>query len=420
MTRAHSDTGTTGREQARKLAALVAAVLSGRALDPGQAVARAEASAVPTAVLAVGKAAAPMMIAARQRFGRGLPGLCVAPDPRGLGDRNLTRLRGDHPFPGPASRRAGRRVRGFVGALRSDDHLLVLLSGGASALAEVPAHGLSLGHYRDLIERLWAVGADICDINLVRRHLSRIKGGRLAAIAAPAQVTVWLLSDVVETRGDDLIAEIGSGPFRVDHSSLRDVRALLARHQLLDHPAAVRLDESVKRGPSAVHQILLDNAAARRAVAAEACASGWESHVLSEPQTGDPELIAGALVSAASALPAGSLLVAGGEATPTLPPDAPPGGRSQHLALVCAQTLATRGVAATVLCCGTDGRDGPTDAMGAWADEHTPERLRAVGCDLDAIVRARGAHRALAQLGQLLPSRDTGHNLADLYLVLRR
>ncbi|WP_428265012.1 DUF4147 domain-containing protein [Haliangium sp.] len=402
----------------RALWGLVAQALT--RLDAGRAVAEAALASPPTAVLAVGKAAGPMMSAARRRFGADIPGLLVGPAPVGVGDRGLTRLRGDHPFPSRRSVRVGRRVRAFVRALRDGDHLLVLLSGGASALMALPAHGLALGRQSDLVRALWGRGADICQINLLRRHLSRIKGGRLALAAAPARVTVWLISDVMTTPGTPVEVEVGSGPFAADPTTVADARRVLAHAGLGGHPAARWLCESPSRVDNASHLVLQDWRAALAAVTAAATGAGVNTVLHDEAVTGEAEAAAEALASAASTLAPGSVLVAGGEVTVTLPADAPPGGRCQHLAVATALALERAGTEADVLCCGTDGRDGPTEAMGAVVDAGTLARLRAAGVDPAAAVRDRSVHAALTVANALLPRRDTGHNLADLYLIRRR
>jgi hydroxypyruvate reductase len=298
------------------------------------------------------------------------------------------------------------------------DRVLVLLSGGASALLAEPAHGLPLGQKVRLVERLAAAGADIATLNLVRRHLSRVKGGRLARAAAPAHVDVWLASDVVEPAGLPVEVQVGSGPFAADPTTVDDARAALATAGIT---TTVRFDESVKHVANARHRVLVDNGAARRAVAEVAAARGLAARIVERAVTGDAEEAARRLVEVGAGLAPGTLLVAGGETTVRLPrPCPPPGGRAQHFALAAALALEAAGARGTVLAAGTDGRDGTTEAMGACVDETTAAAVRAAGLDPEVCLRERRAHEALRAAGGLLAARATGQNVADLYLLLIR
>ncbi|HEY5578636.1 MAG TPA: glycerate-2-kinase family protein, partial [Acidimicrobiia bacterium] len=199
------------------------------ALDPAAAVAGALAGIdAPTHVLAAGKAAGAMSRGAASIFGV-IPGLVISSefDAHGAG---VTHLIGDHPLPGSRSLEAGRRAAELCRTLATEHHLLVLISGGASALMELPIQGVTIGHIRDATELLMRAGADIAELNTVRAHLSVLKGGGLARLAAPATVTTLAISDVV----GDPPHVIGSGPTVPNPTAPQQALEILDRYQVRD------------------------------------------------------------------------------------------------------------------------------------------------------------------------------------------
>ena len=353
-----------------------------RSVDAATAVQRALAArppAGPVVVVGAGKAVRGMATGALQALGpRVLGGLVVAPAPAELGP---IRVRvGDHPLPTQRSLRAGEALRQFVGDLPTDAQVLGLWSGGASAMAVAPVQPLDT--YVAAQNALVATGADIHELNAWRIAHSRLKGGRLRALAPHASWRNLVISDVL---GDDP-AVVGSGP-------------------------GVSAD--------APGELVLTRRDALRGAEAEAWALRYAVTVLSDDAAGDAaelgQRLAHALTLGFPGQPPMALLVAG-EPTLRLPAEAPPGGRMQHAALAAALVL--EGTEAVVLAAGTDGRDGPTEAAGALVDGGTAGRVRAAGIDPVAALDAADSHRALAAAGDLLDRVDTGTNVGDLLIGL--
>ncbi len=407
-------------------------------------------------LVAVGKAAAGMAEALAPRLGPGLEEILVVL-PRGAAPPDLPGAevyQGSHPVPDESSLTAGVRLLGSTDGLGPGDTLVVALSGGASSLAVAPADGLTLGDIQATGRLLLRSGATIAETNAVRKHLSRTKGGRLAARAQPARVITLLLSDVVGDRVD----VIGSGPTVPDPTTYAACLEILGRRGILDQvPHRVRRllergaaglePETPKPGELArgwVH-LVGSNRLARRAVVERARAMGlhvvevWgdgcclearaaqEDHP--EPRagelTGEAREVGAALAKILTSLPvppgaAGTCLVGGGETTVTMGPSHGLGGRCQELALAAALAMEQEAVGELgLLAGGTDGRDGPTDAAGAVVDPGTGARARAKGVDPLAGLGKHDSHRVLDAAGDLLPDGHTGTNVMDLVIGLR-
>jgi glycerate-2-kinase len=381
-------------------------------------------------VLAVGKAA-PAMAAAFEEAAASLAlrGLVVARDGGGPRPARLERREAGHPLPDERSADAGRAALALAAQAGPDEALVVLLSGGASALLATPLPGLELGELRATTELLLRSGAAIGELNCVRKHLTAASGGRLAAATRARRVFVLLISDVL---GDDP-ATIGSGPCAPDATSHRDALAVLERRALLARvPAAVRRQleegaagrrpESPKPGDPAFapvrHILLASNRDALAAARADARARGLEARIVSEALRGEARELGvrlAALARAAAGGPRALLLLAGGEPTVTVR-GAGRGGRAQELALAAA--LALEGEArVALLAAGTDGSDGPTAAAGAFADGGTVARGAAAGLDARACLDANDSHGFFVREGGCFVTGPTGTNVMDLVLV---
>ena len=386
------------------------------AADPEAVVRRALRLAPPAerdaVVVAIGKAAMRMLDGASDWMSDlpRRPPVLVATNPenlRGAGRAGAEVVAGGHPIPDEGSLRAGRAVtRAMEGAGRGT-RVLLLLSGGASALVAAPAEGLTLADKAQASRLLVGSGASIGEVNLVRQHLSRLKGGGLARLAAPAPVTALILSDVV---GDDPRA-IGSGPAAPPLGTRGEARALCRRLGVWDRlPGAVRgrleTTEDPAPVPEADLRIVGSNAASLAAMAAAHPAATRHR----EPLVGD---VAEAAARVAACGPGVHLF--GGETTVRVRGDGL-GGRNQELALRVA--LALDGPFA-FLSGGTDGRDGPTDAAGALVDEGTAARAEAAGTDPRAALDRNDSNRALAAAGDLLVTGGTGTNVADVQVLVR-
>lgn len=405
------------------LASLPAAGLVARAL------AVAPPPPGPVRVLALGKAAGPMMDAALAALGpRARDPLCVLP--QGARPPELARcIHGDHPHPGLGSLAAGQAIAAWA-ELGDASPALVLLSGGGSALAVAPADGIPASAKAEAIALLMRAGLPIGPLNAVRKHLSRIKGGRLAAALSPAPARVLVLSDVP---GDDL-SVIASGPLHADPTTWGDVELAVAASGVegalpapvraaIAEGVAGRRQETPKPGDprldGASHELLAGPAALARAAAEAARARGMQADHDPVPVTGDLRALAdriGLWVWEHAGRGARVLALAG-EPTLAIPPHAldADGGRAQHLALAVARAIS--GLPAAFLAAGSDGRDGPTRQAGAVVTGETAAFSAWNGIDLEAALASWRSGPACAGLGAAIPAFETGTHLGDLMLV---
>ncbi len=385
--------------------------------------------------IGLGKAAAPMLVAAEGILGDRLDaGLCVTKRGHGLPLGRSRLMEAGHPVPDEDGLAASGEVERLLRGATRDDLILVLLSGGGSALLPAPAPGITLAEKQSVTSLLLASGADIGEMNCVRKHLSRLKGGGLARTAAPARVATIVLSDVV---GDPLDV-IASGPTVPDPTSFGDALEVLRRRGLVDRvPGTVRqrllagargeLPDTPKPGDPLFRRcrVLLGgtNRLALDAAARKARALGYRPLVLTTTLTGEAREIGAMLAALAREVRASGrpvappcCLLSGGEPTVTLRGNGK-GGRNQELALAAAFGLESLpGVA--LLAAGTDGTDGPTDAAGAICDGDTLARARAGGLDPARHLANNDAYPLLAAIGDLLITGPTRTNVMDLHAVL--
>ena len=375
-----------------------------------------------------GKASAAMAAALEEVVGDRLEGgLVVVKDGCGASTRRVRIIEAGHPVPDARGEAAARAILEHVQDLREADLVFMLLSGGGSALTPAPAPPVTLDEKRAVTRLLLAAGANITELNAVRKHLSLMKGGQLARRAAPARVVTLVLSDVI---GDPLDV-IGSGPTAPDPSTFDAAIDVLRRRGIWETVAAsvrVRLDagrrgqveETPKPGDPVfarvTHHVIGNNTLVTDAAVARAAALGYRPVLLTRALEGEARNVAREMVARARALPAPACLVAGGETTVTVRGEGL-GGRCQEFALAAALAV-EGGDNMTVLAAGTDGSDGPTDAAGGLVDAGTVDRARSAGLDARAALANNDAHRALASSGDLVVSGPTRTNLLDLYLVL--
>jgi hydroxypyruvate reductase len=370
--------------------------------------------------LAVGKAA----LAMARGAGEVADGIAVVPaGGAGALPAGWRLLEAVHPVPDERSVAAGAALRALVAGAGDGDAVLALISGGASALAELPAAGpAALGELVAIVQQVMAAGAAIDEINAVRGALSAIKAGRLA-LAAAAPVVTLAVSDVI----GDPIAVIGSGPTvgpwlaspgaPVDDGAAatwRRARQVLAR---LGLPAPATLDREppVRRVARRDHaRVIAPMASAAHAAVAALAARGVAARLVEAPVAGDVAAVADQLAGEPGAR------VAWGEPTVRLPAAHGAGGRAQQLALELARRL--RGTARGALVVGTDGIDGPPppgrpSPAGAWVDGATWDAIAATGLDPAAALAACDAGTALAAAGALVVIGPSGINHADLVLI---
>jgi len=384
-------------------------------------------------VLGAGKAGASMARACERVLGRRIATGLV-----NVKDGHTTRLRRillnecGHPEPDERGMHGAERIAALAAQAQRGDLVLCLISGGASALLPLPAPPVTLEEKRKLTGLLLAAGADIHEMNAVRKHLSRIKGGQLARLAAPARVESLLLSDVV---GDNLDV-IGSGPTAPDASTFADAAAVLKRYDLWRRaPKAVRvrierglrieIPETPKPGDPAFRRVrntvIGGNRLALTAAAARARELGYRTLILSSEIVGETREIArmhAAILREAAhtghPVKPPACIISGGETTVTLTPDGNGlGGRNQEFALAAAIDLA--GVPNTlVFSAGTDGTDGPTDAAGAIADGSTLAR----NPDARRYLDNHDSYRYFESLGDLVKTGPTHTNVMDVRIML--
>ena len=385
-------------------------------------------------ILAAGKAAGSMTeVAERHYLDAGVPpsrldGIAVTRHGYGRPTRIVPVVEAGHPVPDAAGLAAAERTLALADGADASDLVLVLLSGGASANWIAPAAGLTLAEKQALTRALLKSGASIGEINTVRKHLSRIKGGRLAARAAPARVVTLAISDVP---GDDP-AVIGSGPTVADPSTLADARAIVARHRL-DLPPAVEQaladpkNESPKPGDpvftGSEYRLVARPADAFRAAEAKVRAAGYPCVFLGDRLEGEAREVAAEHARRARDLAAAgsrAAILSGGELTVTIRGQGR-GGPNQEYALALALALdGARGISA--LAGDTDGTDGGAgradDPAGAYVDGTSAARARAVGLDPAAFLADNNSTEFFARLGDLLTPGPTFTNVNDFRAIL--
>jgi hydroxypyruvate reductase len=387
-------------------------------------------------VLAAGKAAATMMRAAEDVLGTGLSEGLAVTTAANASLRRARLLLAGHPVPDARGCDAAREVETLARGLRRDDLFLILLSGGASALLPAPAGAVSLEEKAATTSLLLKSGATIAELNTVRKHLSRLKGGGLARAASGARIACLVLSDVV---GDDL-STIASGPSVPDPTTYADALAVLRARgvqgavprSVLDHLAAgVRGEkqETPKPGDPVFRRVTTrligSNRLAVAAAAAEARRQGLRPLVLTTLLEGEAREAARVLVAilrecVESARPAAPpvCLLAGGETTVRVRGHGR-GGRNQELVVAAIEPLGRFPVPAVVASLATDGIDGMSDAAGGVADDTSLVRVRTLGlAPPDDFLARNDSRSVLATLGDLIVTGPTGTNVVDIAVLL--
>ncbi len=406
-------------------AAAVAAASPARCLAPHLPVPTGR----PGHVVGAGKAAASMAEALVAAWPDVLTGCVVTRYGHGVGRPrvgDIDVIEAAHPVPDAAGWAAGRRILALAEGLAADDLLFVLLSGGASALLEVPLPGLTLSDLQSVNRQLLAAGADISAINCVRRKLSALKGGGLARAAAPARVHVLAISDVP----GDIVADIGSGPCSPDVHSAAEARDILRRFGI-DVPAAVaatlRADPTGPADDAAAFANVSVRVIARAddamtAAAATAVAAGFEPVLLGaaggEPAHRLAERHAD-IVRRYQRPGVRVALISGGETSVAVTGAGGRGGRNSEYLLALALALTPDGAAGVhALAADTDGIDGTEDNAGARLYPDSLARARTLGIDPAVLLAAHRAWDFFAALGDLVVSGPTRTNVNDLRVIL--
>lgn len=386
-------------------------------------------------VVGCGKAAAKMAIAIEDLLGdRVSGGIVVVKYGYALSLERIKVVEAGHPIPDEAGVDGARQIIELVRTAGENDLVLFLISGGGSALLPGPADGLTLAEKQRTTQMLLESGATIQEVNAVRKHISKLKGGRFAKLVAPANCVSLILSDVI---GDSLEA-IASGPTVADSTTYGDCLEIVRRYGLTDKtPHAVvnllrrgaegAIDETPKPSDAIFHKvqnvIIGSNRAALNGAERQAETFGYQTRVLSSSVEGESLTVAkshAALVKeiAGSGQPLRrpACVISGGETTVTIRGDGL-GGRNQEFALAAAVEIdGLDGV--IVLSGGTDGTDGPTDAAGAIVDASTVQRGRARGLDAAAFLARNDSYHFLKATDDLLITGPTFTNVMDLQVML--
>jgi glycerate 2-kinase len=394
-------------------------------------IAREIAAAPRVFVIAVGKASAAMAQALERRLAdRIVAGIAVVPDADAapaFGQR-IRVFPGGHPLPSAASEVAATAALAMLAEVRAEDLVLLALSGGASAMFAAPARGVTLEDKVAVTSALLKSSASIREINTVRKHLSRVKGGQLALAARGARVISLILSDVP---GNDL-ATIGSGLAAPDPTTYADAISVLKRHRIwgrtpeqvrehLERGAAGEIPETPKAGDPAFARvsslIIGDNSAALDAAGRCARESGWTVERW-KPLTGEADDLGRALAAHLASIKAPrACVLTGGEPAVTVRGKGR-GGRAQQAALAMVLEMDRIAGESRIagMFAGTDGIDGPTDAAGAFAFPDTVARAAAAGLDAGAALRANDAYNLFDRTGDLVKIGPTGTNVTDIFI----
>jgi glycerate 2-kinase len=381
-------------------------------------------------LIAVGKAAVEMAAAVETIVGSRLTA-GIAITKHGHANRRLRKIliiEAGHPIPDAAGIEASHQVRDLLREPNARDLLIVAVSGGASALLTAPTEPITLAAKQKTTDLLLRAGADIFQLNAVRKHLSFLKGGRLAALAYPATVVSLLLSDVI---GDPLDV-IGSGPTAPDPTTFADATRVLEKFNIVGRTPKVVLDllqkgargeiaETPKPGDPLfenVYNIVAgSNALALKAAAREARALGYRPCIVSNVVSGEAREVARKHIEILrKTIKRPACLLAGGETTVTVKGKGK-GGRNQEFALAAAIAM-DRLPGALALCAGTDGTDGPTDAAGAIATGNTIARATRLGLDPAKYLANNDSYSFFEALNDLVKTGPTGTNVMDIEILL--
>ena len=386
-------------------------------------------------VVGAGKATAVMAKSVEATLGDRISGGIISVKYGHTADlKKIETIEAGHPVPDKSGWDAAQKIINVVSAAGKDDLVICLLSGGGSALLPLPAEGLRLEDKQDVTALLLSCGADITEINTVRKHMSGIKGGQLARAMAPAQGLCLVLSDVV---GDDL-SVIASGPCEADDSTFRQAWQIIETYRLenrvperaaefLKMGLAGEVSETPKPGAEEFENVLTrivgSNSKALAACEAIARELGYHPLVLSAFFEGETHTLAGLHGAIARQIrlhdqPIGTpaCILSGGESTLRLTGNGK-GGRNQQAALAAALKIADL-KDVVLLCGGTDGSDGPTDAAGAVVDGQTLTRAQDKGLDAEMYLRENNAYPFFEVLNDLVITGPTGTNVMDLTILL--
>lgn len=379
-------------------------------------------------ILGAGKASAAMAQAAEKHYGRPLEGLVVTRYHHAVPCEGVEIVEAAHPLPDEAGRRAAERMLALADELGKDDTVVCMMSGGGSSLLELPAPGISLDEEKDIIRQLIEIGVSINDMNCVRRHLSAVKGGRLAAACHPATVFTLLISDVP---GNDPAA-VGSGPTEPDRTTCADALEIVDRYGVVlpDHVRGALEEgelESVKPGDRRLEgnqtRFIAHPQAALEAAARVALNEGYTPHILGNAIEGEARDVATVMAGIVRQVMTHNqpfeprcVLLSGGETTVT---GASHGRGGRNAEFLLSLAIALDGEAGVFAIAGdTDGSEGGDGVAGAIIGPDTLAKARALGLSSRASLKAHDAHGYFRALDQQIITGPTLTNVNDFRAIL--
>jgi glycerate 2-kinase len=386
-------------------------------------------------VIGAGKASAAMAQAVEKILGPRIhKGVVVTKHGYVAPLRRIELLEGGHPLPDAEGIKGTKRILRLISNLDENDLVICLISGGGSALLVSPSSGISLKDIKELTDQLLRCGADIKEINTIRKHISQVKGGRLAQLAHPAYVITLILSDVIGSRLDS----IASGPTAPDTTTFSDCLKVVKKYGLKDRiPPSIlghlkkgaqgKVEETPKPGSPIFKRvknfIIGSNSLALEAARQKADALGFNAAILSRPVSGDTTRaavkharFAKRIQEKGDPVSPPACGISGGETTVKIRGKGL-GGRNQEFVLVGATKIAgSKNI--VMLSAGTDGTDGPTDAAGAICDGKTIERALQKGLDPVQYLDNNDSYRFFQKLGDLVKTGPTNTNVMDVHLIL--
>jgi glycerate 2-kinase len=378
-------------------------------------------------VVSLGKGAHSMVNALAEHVTESMGGIVVGTTEPESQVRGFRYFKGGHPLPTTESLAAGRATLRYLRNQPENSLSIFLISGGGSAAVEYAVEGIELVDIVETYRVLVHSGAPIAEMNAIRKHLSEIKGGRLAWAATPAQQVSIMISDVP----DDALDSLSSGPTMPDSSTVQDCYRIAKKHGMVEKfPAPVRelfakkqLQETPKKDDPAFARSrwwpILSNSSLLQAAAGQAAAHGFAVEVDNRCDDWDYARAADYLLERVRQLRRGvskACVVSGGEVTVKVGANAGRGGRNQQFALYCAEKIAGENIA--VLSAGTDGIDGNSEAAGAVVDGSTLERVRLAGGDAAEALRRFNADPLFKNIDDAIVTGPTGNNLRDLRVLI--
>ncbi|MFH1198294.1 MAG: glycerate kinase [bacterium] len=344
-------------------------------------------------------------------------------------------LEAGHPIPDANSLLAGEEIFNLVSNLTKNDLVINLISGGGSSLLEILPAEIDLSDLICINEILTKCGANIREINTIRKHLSLIKGGGLAKAAYPATIISLIISDVI----GDPIDLIASGPTAIDSSTYEDVWNIITKYEIerrLPKNVTIYLNAGLEKEISGIvnpkhdssnhvdNFIIANNSHALEAAKIKAEQLGYHAEIINKEIAGDVQNVADYISKFVCQIQQSNILIErpacllfGGEPT-IIVRGSGIGGRNQHLALLCLQQFGNPGYDYNIICCGTDGTDGPTDEAGGMASPQIYDNAIHLGLNIDEFLENNDSYNFLRQVGGLFRTGPTGTNVMDIISVL--